>query len=91
VSLCLKPPGFDSDLYVRGDLATFYRVWLGRLGFDAAIRSGALHVEGPPALRRAFPSWLQWSPMASKVRAADAAEPRRDPSSPRRTAAPMAR
>ena len=73
VSLCLKPPGFDSDLFVRGELATFYAVWLGRVTFDAAVRSGALGIEGPPALRRGFPTWLQGSPMAAKVRAADAA------------------
>lgn len=73
VSLCLKPPGFDSDLFVRGDLATFYHVWFGRASFDAALRSGALRIDGPSALRRGFPTWLQWSPMASKVRAADAA------------------
>ena len=73
VSLCLKPSGFDSDLFVRGDLATFYAVWFGRVTFDAAVRAGDLGIEGPPALRRAFPTWLQGSPMASKVRAADAA------------------
>ena len=31
VSVCVTPPGFDSDLIVRADLALFYRVWLGQI------------------------------------------------------------
>ena len=32
-SVCLKPPGFDSDLTVHADLAFFYRVWLGSIDY----------------------------------------------------------
>lgn len=69
VSVCLRPPGFDNDLSVRAELAVFYRVWLGQLDYDTAVRSGAVVVEGPAALARAFPRWLMWSPMARHVRA----------------------
>ena len=69
ISVCLRPPGFDPDLIVRAELAFFYRVWLGALDYDAAVRSGAIVVEGRPAIVRAFPSWLMWSPMAGYVRA----------------------
>ena len=68
VSVCVSPPGFDTDLVVRADLAFFYRMWLGQIGYDAAIRSGAVVVEGHPALARQFPRWLMWSPMAPFVR-----------------------
>jgi DNA-binding HxlR family transcriptional regulator len=68
-SVCLKPPGFDPDLIVRADLAYFQRVWLGHIEFDAAIRSGNVVIEGSPALARAFPGWLMWSPMARFVQA----------------------
>ncbi len=68
VSVCVTPPGFDADLIVRADLAAFYRVWLGHIEYDAAIRWGAVAVEGPPALARQLPRWFLWSPMAGFVR-----------------------
>jgi DNA-binding HxlR family transcriptional regulator len=68
VSVCVTPPRFDPDLVVRADLACFYRVWLGRDDYGAALRRGAIVVEGPPALARQLPRWLQWSAMARFVR-----------------------
>jgi DNA-binding HxlR family transcriptional regulator len=68
VSVCVTPPGFESDLVVRADLAFFYRVWLGQVEYDTAIRCGALVVEGMPALARQLPRWFMWSPMARFVR-----------------------
>jgi DNA-binding HxlR family transcriptional regulator len=68
VSVCVTPPGFPSDLVVRADLGFFYRLWLGYVEYGAAVRSGAVVVEGPPALARQFPRWLMWSPMARFVR-----------------------
>ena len=69
VSVCLKPPGFDSDLTVRADLAFFYRVWLGAIDYPAARRCGAVSLDGPTALVNEFPRWFTWSPMAPYVRA----------------------
>jgi DNA-binding HxlR family transcriptional regulator len=68
VSVCVTPPGFDADLVVRADLTFFYRVWLGHVEFDAAIRCGAVVVDGRPDLARQLPRWLMWSPMAGIVR-----------------------
>jgi DNA-binding HxlR family transcriptional regulator len=68
VSVCATPPGFDSDLVVRADLAGFYRLWLGYVDYEVALRSGAVVVEGPPGLVRDFPRWLLWSPMSRFVR-----------------------
>jgi DNA-binding HxlR family transcriptional regulator len=69
ISVCLKPPGFDSDLIVRADLSFFYRVWLGYVDYHAAVRSGHINIDGRPSLAREFPRWLMWSPMAHLVRA----------------------
>ena len=69
VSVCVTPPGFDADLVVRSDLGAFYRVWLGQIDYAAALRCGALTVEGPPALARQLPQWFMWSPMARFIRA----------------------
>jgi DNA-binding HxlR family transcriptional regulator len=69
ISVCLKPPGFEPDLIVHADLTNFYRVWLGRIDYPAAVRSGALTFEGSAALVREFPRWLMWSPVVDYVRA----------------------
>lgn len=68
VSVCVTPPGFESDLVVRSDLAFFYRLWFGQMQYDAALRCGAVVVEGQKALARQLPRWLMWSPMAAFVR-----------------------
>lgn len=67
-SVCVTPPGFDSDIVVRADLAFFYRVWFGHVEYDAAIRCGGVVVEGLPTLTKQLPRWLMWSPMARFVR-----------------------
>jgi DNA-binding HxlR family transcriptional regulator len=69
VSSTLKPPGLRSDLIVRADVSVLYRVWAGFLDYDAAVRSGEIVLEGPPALVRAFPRWFMWSPLADVARA----------------------
>ena len=70
VSLCLKHPGFQPDVRIRADLTVFYYAWLGRITLPEAIRSGAVQIDGDQRLKRSFPEWLQWSPMANAVRAA---------------------
>jgi DNA-binding HxlR family transcriptional regulator len=67
VSVCVTPPGFDVDLVVRSDLLAFYRVWLGQIDYDAAVRCGAVVVDGLPVLAKQLPRWFTWSPMARFV------------------------
>lgn len=69
VSICLQHPGFEIDLLVTADILTFYRVWFGWLALEAALASGRVRIEGLPALARAFPTWLAWSPYGETVRA----------------------
>jgi len=68
VSVCVTPPGFDVDLVVRADLSLFYRVWLGAIEYDRAVRCGDIVIEGLPGLARQLPRWFMWSPMAPVVR-----------------------
>src|SRR5207302_3353066 len=68
VSVCVTPPRFEADLIVRTDLMLFYRVWLGQIEYDAAIRCAGIVVEGPHALAKLLPRWFLWSPMARFVR-----------------------
>jgi DNA-binding HxlR family transcriptional regulator len=69
VDVCVENPGFDEDLIVSADLSDFYQVWLGRISYRDAIGDDRIKLIGTPAVARAFPTWLQWSPMAAAVRA----------------------
>jgi DNA-binding HxlR family transcriptional regulator len=73
ISVCLQHPKFPIDLRVVADIGGFYRVWLGRISLQEAVRSRLVRLDGPPAVCRAFPEWFAWSPMADAVRAATAA------------------
>jgi DNA-binding HxlR family transcriptional regulator len=62
--LCLKDPGFEVDLVVTADAATFARVWTGHVTFGQAVQSGGVRVEGTRDLARDFPGWLLLSHFA---------------------------
>lgn len=66
-SVCTHDPGFGIDAVVDSELATMYRVWLGKLPIRAAIRSGEVELSGTPAIVRRLPGALELSPIASKV------------------------
>jgi len=68
VDLCLKDPGAEVDLYVRADLETFARVWLGDVALADAMRTGRIQLSGRRELIRKFPSWLLLSHFAGVQR-----------------------
>ena len=70
VSVWLQHPGYDVDVVVDADLASFFEVWLGRLSYDDALSTGRIRVDALPALARAFPTWFAWSAAADAVRTA---------------------
>jgi DNA-binding HxlR family transcriptional regulator len=74
--LCTAYPGRAEDLIVETDSETMTEWNLRRITFREALRAGRLRVEGPPALVRALPTWLQPSPFAH-VSSAAASDQRR--------------
>jgi DNA-binding HxlR family transcriptional regulator len=64
VDLCLKDPGFPSDVVVTADVAALTKVWLGDLRLVDAQRGGGVTLEGPARWVRAFPGWLMLSGFA---------------------------
>jgi DNA-binding HxlR family transcriptional regulator len=70
VSVCLTYPGFNTDVLVTAELASFFQVWLGRISYKEALETQAVRVEALPALERLFPTWFAWSIAAPAVRAA---------------------
>jgi DNA-binding HxlR family transcriptional regulator len=72
VSLCLTDPGYEINVLVTADLATFFKLWLGRISYTEALNDYGVSVDGIPRLVRAFPKWFAWSPAAAVVSAASA-------------------
>ncbi|WP_236515650.1 winged helix-turn-helix transcriptional regulator [Sandaracinus amylolyticus] len=58
VSVCDDNPGLDVEVRVRSDRRTLIGWWRGDLTWRRALASGALTIEGPRALVRAFPEWF---------------------------------
>ena len=56
--LCYNDPGRSTDLVVTVDEQVFGDVVLGRLPYAEAVERGAVRLDGPPGLVRAFPTWL---------------------------------
>ena len=69
-------PGFEVDVYVDADLASFSRVWLGQVPIRQAIREGGIKLAGDRQGVRDFPSWLLLSTLAAVPRAAEALQRR---------------
>jgi len=70
VDLCYADPGFEVDLWVRCPLRVMTSIWMGYSSLRAELASGALEVEGAPALAQSMPAWLGLSPFARAERQA---------------------
>jgi len=68
VDLCITEPGFEVDLFVYADLASFAKVWLGDLPMREVIREGGIKLSGRREAVRDFPSWLLLSTLAAVPR-----------------------
>lgn len=72
VTLCLTDPGYEINVIVTADLATFFKIWLGKVDYHDALHTPALDVAGIPRYVDAFPQLFAWSVAAPAVRAAEA-------------------
>ena len=68
VDVCLRNPGREADLTLVTSIRTLLMVYLGRVAPDAAVRSGAIVLDGSRALARSFPAWCPRSPFAAAAR-----------------------
>jgi DNA-binding HxlR family transcriptional regulator len=66
--VCDVDPGFPVAVTVTANLRRMVEVWRGDLGWSDALRSSAVEVQGPEALRRALPGWFTLSAFASVPR-----------------------
>lgn len=75
VSVCLTYPGFELDVLVTADLATYFQIWLGKTRFSEALAEGRVVIDAIPVLANAFPDWFAYSYAAATVQAVTAESP----------------
>jgi DNA-binding HxlR family transcriptional regulator len=68
--VCDVNPGYPVALTVTSSLRRMVEVWRGDLTWSDALRSDAIDVHGPAALRHALPRWFVPSPFAQVPRPA---------------------
>ncbi len=64
VDMCLKDPGFETNLHVRSDMRRFVEAWRGFRDLRQEIRNGKIRLAGPRQLVSSFPDWLLLSALA---------------------------
>lgn len=64
VDMCLKHPGFETDLLINADLLIFVEAWRGFRDLRREIRASRIRLTGPTQLKKAFPDWLLLSALA---------------------------
>ncbi|MGJ8662606.1 MAG: winged helix-turn-helix transcriptional regulator [Marinicella sp.] len=68
IEMCLKNPGYESDVYVYADILDFVEAWRGIKDMKQQIRNKKIILRGDPALIKAFPDWLLLSSVAKYKR-----------------------
>jgi DNA-binding HxlR family transcriptional regulator len=66
--VCDVDPGFEVAVTVTGTLRRLTEIWRGDIRWWDAIRAGDVVIDGPEAMRRAFPRWLTLSTFATLPR-----------------------
>jgi DNA-binding HxlR family transcriptional regulator len=64
VDMCLKDPGYETDLHVRSDIRCFVEAWRGFRDLRQEIGKGSIRLAGPSHLISSFPDWLLLSSLA---------------------------
>ncbi len=76
IDMCLKDPGYETDLHVRSDMRCFVEAWRGFRDLRQEIRSGKIRLAGPKQLVSSFPDWLLLSALAPYRRRVNGRESR---------------
>jgi DNA-binding HxlR family transcriptional regulator len=76
VDLCFTDPGFGVDLFVDAEVKALTQIYLAHLTVAAALRRGEITLTGRAEYRRAFASWIGFTPYARGSLRAEARTPR---------------
>jgi len=64
VEMCLKNPGFETDVFVYADILDFVEAWRGIRDLKQQIRNKKIILRGSAESVKAFPRWLRLSSAA---------------------------
>ena len=64
VDMCLKDPGYETNLQVKSDMRRFVEAWRGIRDLRQEIHAGNIRLAGPKKLISSFPNWLLLSALA---------------------------
>jgi|SRR5215467_2128775 len=70
VSVCLSHPELPIDLTVASTVHDLFRVYLGRLTLNAALRDERVRLVGTASMVKGFHRWMSWSTFAPASHAA---------------------
>lgn len=76
IDMCLKSPGYETDLLVRADLRRFVEAWRGFRDLRQEISAGRIRLTGRRELIKSFADWLKLSSLAPYRRRASGRERR---------------
>ncbi len=62
--LCVDDPGREVNLYLSGSVADVIRIYRGDIRIGTALEDRRIELHGSEADRKAFPAWLNLSPLA---------------------------
>lgn len=64
VDLCFADPGFEVDVWIETDAASFTEVWMGWSPINPALEDGRIAIDGPPELCHDPLRWIGTSILA---------------------------
>lgn len=68
IEMCLKDPGYETDVFVNADILDFTEAWRGIRDMKQLIRNNKIILRGEPEAIKAFPDWLRLSSLAKYKR-----------------------
>jgi hypothetical protein len=66
VDLCSVDPGHEIDLYVKADLRSMTKIWMGLSTVARELSAGKIELTGDRAISRSMQKWLGLSPFAKE-------------------------
>ncbi|MEM9357123.1 MAG: helix-turn-helix domain-containing protein [Pseudomonadota bacterium] len=64
VDMCMRHPGYETDIKVMSDIRRFVEAWRGFRCLKTEIANGHIRLEGMQKHRRALPKWLALSALS---------------------------
>ena len=68
IEMCLKNPGYETDVFVQAEIMDFVQAWRGIKSMQALINNKQIRLTGHPDAIKSFPDWFLLSSFAQYKR-----------------------